>query len=126
MTNVEFVCLNIDVEITFCDCRFFKKQVSNVFIKIMIIFILIRDLDVDKHMTIEYVILFIYFLDQKNDVTIRIKIIKKMHLIDSFKINILLNNNVIDSKKIDVNILNKLIYIDNCEIIVNLKIRIFN
>ena len=56
-TDVESVCLNIDAEIILCDRQFFKKQTSNVFIKIMITFILIRDLDVDKHMTVEYVIL---------------------------------------------------------------------
>ena len=94
-----------------------------MFIKIMITFILIRELNVDKHMTIEYVILFMYFFNQKNDVTIKIKIIKKIHLIDNFKINMLLNNDVIESKKIDVNISNKSNYIDSCEIIVNFEIR---
>ena len=76
-------------------------------------------------MTIEYAILFMYFFYQKNDVTIKIKIkiIKKIHLIDNFKINMLLNNDVIKSEKIDVNISNKSIYIDNCEIIVNFEIR---
>ena len=123
--DVEFVCLNIDIKITFYNRQFFKKQISNVFIKIIITFISIRDLNVDKHMIIEYIILFMYFSDQKNDVTIKIKIIKKIHLIDNFKINMLLNNDVINSKKIDINISNKSIYIDNCEIIVNLKIRTF-
>ena len=75
-----------------------------MFIKIMIIFISIRELNVDKHMIIEYIILFIYFFDQKNDVIIKIKIIKKNYLIDNFEINMLLNNDVIESKKIDINI----------------------
>ena len=89
----------------------------------MITFISIRDLDVDKHITTEYVILFMYFFDKKNDVIIKAKIIKKIHLIDNFKINMLLSNDVIESKKIDVNISNKSIYIDNCEIIINFEIR---
>ena len=122
-TDVEFVCLIIDAEIIFCDRQFFKKQASNVFIKIMITFISIRDLDVDKHMTIEYIILFMYFFDQKNDVTIKIKIIREIHLLDNLKINMLLNNDVIESKKIDVNVSNKSTYIDNCEIIDNFEIR---
>ena len=37
-----------------------------------------RDLDVDEHMTIECAISFMYFSDQKNDVTIKTKIIRKM------------------------------------------------
>ena len=122
--DVEFVCLNIDAEIVFCNRQFFKKQTSNVSIKIMITFISIRDLNVDKHMTIEYVILSMYFSDQKNDVTIRAKITKKMHLVDNLKTNMLLNNDVIDSEKIDVNISNKSIYIDSCEITISLEIRI--
>ena len=89
----------------------------------MTTFISIRELDVDKHMTIEYAILFMYFFDQKNDVTIKTKIIKKIHLIDNFKTNMLLNNDVIESEKIDVNIFKKTIYIESCEIIASLKIR---
>ena len=121
--DVESVCLDIDAEIVFCDRQFFKKQTSNVFIKIMITFISIRDLDVDKHMTIEYVILFMYFSGQKDGVTIKAKIIKKIHLIDNFKTNMLLSNDVIESKKIDVSISNKSVYIDNCEIIVSFEVR---
>ena len=76
IVDVESVCLDIDAEIAFCDRQFFKKQTSNVFIRIMITFISIRELDVDKHITVEYIILSMYFFDQKNDVTIKIKIIK--------------------------------------------------
>ena len=121
--DVEFVYLDIDVEITLCDRQFFKKQASNVSIKIMITFILIRELDVDKHMTVEYAILSMYFFDQKNDVTIKTKITREIHLIDNLKTNMLLNNDVIESEKIDVNISNKSIYIDSCEVIVSLEVR---
>ena len=121
--DAESVCLNIDVEIAFCDRQFFKKQIPNVFIKIMTTFISIRGLDVDKHMTTEYAILFMYFPDQKDDVTVRTKIIKKIHLIDNFKANMLLSNDVIESKKIDVSISNKSVYIDSCEVIASLEIR---
>ena len=123
--EVESICLNTDVEIILCDRQFFMKQASNVFIRIMITFIFVRELDVDKHMTTEYVILFMYFFDQKNDNLVRAKIIREIHLIDNLKTNMLLRNDVIDSKKIDVNILNKSTYIDSCEIIVNLEVRTF-
>ena len=123
IVDVESVCLDIDAEIAFCDRQFFKKQASNVFIRIMITLISVRELDVDKHITVEYVILFMYFSDQKNDVTIKIKIIRKIHLIDNLKINMLLSNDVIESKKIDVSISNKSIYIDNYEVIVSFEVR---
>ena len=89
----------------------------------MITFISIRELDIDKHMTVEYVILFIYFSDQKNDVTVKTKITKEIHLIDNLKINMLLNNDVIESEKIDVSISNKSVYIDSCEVIASLEVR---
>ena len=89
----------------------------------MITFISVRDLDVDKHMTTEYAILFMYFLGQKDGVTVRAKIIKKIHLIDNFKTNMLLSNDVIESEKIDVSISNKSVYIDSCEVIVNFEVR---
>ena len=122
--DVEFVCLDIDAEITLCDRQFFKKQASNVFIRIMITFISIRDLNVDKHMTVEYAILSMYFSDQKNDITVKAKITKEMHLVDNLKTNMLLSNDVIDSEKIDVSISNKSAYIDSCEIIASFEVRI--
>ena len=90
----------------------------------MTTFISIRDLDVDKHMTVEYAILSMYFSDQKNGVTVRAKVTKKMHLVDNFKTNMLLSNDVIDSEKIDVSISNKSVYIDNCEVTISLEVRI--
>ena len=66
-----------------------------------------------------------YFEINKNDKSIKIIIIKKIHLINNLKVNMLLNIDFIDSKKIDINIFNKIVHIDNCEIIVFLKIRIF-
>ena len=123
--EVESICLDIDVDITLCDRQFFKKQVSNVLIRIMTISISVRDLDVDKHMTVEYVILSMYFSDQKNDNSIRVKITKEIHLIDNLKTNMLFGNNVIESEKIDVNIFKKTIYIESCEVTASLEIRTF-
>ena len=67
-----------------------------------------------------------YFFEvNKNDKSIKTMIIKKIHLINNLKINMLLSIDFINSKKIDINIFNKIVHIDNCEIIVTLKIRIF-
>ena len=89
----------------------------------MTTFISVRDLDVDKHMTVEYAILSMYFSDQKNDVTVRAKITRKIHLIDNLKTNMLLSNDVIESEKIDVSISKKTAYIESCEVIASLEIR---
>ena len=92
----------------------------------MTFFIFVRDVDSKKHFSNKYVIIFMYFFEiNKNDKSIKIIIIKKVHLINNLKINMLLNIDFINSKKIDINIFNKIVHIDNCEIIVFLKIRIF-
>ena len=44
----------------------------------------------------------IYFSNIKNDVKIRAKVIKKIHLINDFKIKILLKINIIKFEKINI------------------------
>ena len=110
----------------FFDTKFFKKKTLNIFIRIITFFIFVRDVDLKKHFSNKYVIIFMYFLEiNKNDKSIKIIIIKKIHLINNLKINMLLNIDLINSKKIDINIFNKIVHIDNCEITVFLKIRSF-
>ena len=90
----------------------------------MIFSISIRDVKTKKYQFNEYVIVFIYIFDHdKNENVVKIMIIKKIHLIDNFKINMFFEIDLIKSKKIDINILNKTIYIDNCDVIASLKIK---
>ena len=70
-----------------------------MFIRTIIAFIFVRNVDVVKHMSNKYIIVQIYFFNEKNSVSMRIIIIKKIHLIDNLKINILININLIESKK---------------------------
>ena len=66
-----------------------------------------------------------YFSNKnKNGNFVKTIIIKKIHLIDNLKTNMLINIDLIESKKIDINIFNRTAYIDNYKIIVFLKIRI--
>ena len=86
--------------------------------------IFVRDVDSKKHFSNKYAIVFMYFFNvNKNDKSIKVMIIKKIHLIDNLKANMLLNIDFIDSKKIDINIFNKIAHIDSCEVIAFLKIR---
>ena len=92
----------------------------------MTFFIFVRDVNSKKHFSNKYVNVFMYFFEvNKNDKSIKIIIIKKIHLINNLKVNMLLNIDFINSKKIDINIFNKIVHIDNCKIIIFLKIRIF-
>ena len=118
------ICLNIEVDIILSNKIFFKNHVSNIFIRKIIFSISIRDVKTKKYQFDEYVIVFIYIFDHdKDENVVKIMIIKKIHLIDNLKINMLFEIDLIESKKIDINILNKTIYIDNCDVIASLKIK---
>ena len=48
---------------------------------------------------------------------------RKIHLINEFKINILLNNDIIESKQIVIDVTKKSIYIDNIDVSITLNVR---
>ena len=49
-------------------------------------------------------------------------ITRKMHLMNKFKINILINNDIFDSKIFEMFMFNKTTYIKSCEIIISITI----
>ena len=123
--KLDYACLNTNFDIIFVDKTFFKTQTSNVLIRTMTFLISIRNLNTTKYFSIDYVIVFIYFNDEKNDKLIKTKIVKKIHLINELKINMLIDNDFIESKKIKINVINNFVYIDNCEIIIFLNVKTF-
>ena len=72
--KLDFECLNIDFDIILINRNFFKAQAFDMIIKKITTFISIRDLNINKHISDEYVIIDIYFLKYKNDNSIMIKI----------------------------------------------------
>ena len=105
---------------------FLKKQTSNAHIRTMITSLIVRDLKIIKHKINEYVIISIYIYD-KDDViekSIRACFIKKMHIVDDFKINILIENDIDEFENISISFKNKITHINNYEMIVSLKVRI--
>ena len=121
------VCFDIDVDVNLINENFFRRQNFDVSIRKMIIFLTIRDFDTNQHETINYVICFLYFENtQKNDVFFKIIIRRKMHLISHFKINMLIKNDIIIFENIVIDSTKKQIHIDNCDIIVFVKIRFRN
>jgi hypothetical protein len=52
-------------------------------------------------------------------------ITREIHLIDNLKINMFIENDFMKSKKIDINMTKKIVYIDNCDVIVILNVKIF-
>ena len=105
---------------------FFKKQILNIYIRIIITSLIVCNLKIIKHKIHEYIILSIYVYDKNNVIEklIQAYFIKEMHIVDDFKINILIKNNVDEFKNISIFSYNKTAYINNCEIIILLKIKI--
>ena len=91
----------------------------------MIFSISIRNLNTTKYFSIDYIIVLIYFNNKKNDKSIKIKIVKEIHLINELKINIFIDNDFIESKKIKINVINNFVYINNYEITIFLNVKTF-
>ena len=91
--------MNIDSEIIFVDRQFFFRQNFNVSIRIMITSLIVREINFDQHQIVDYVIVFMYFLDKKNDKIVKDMIRREVHLINNLKTNMFIENDVIDSKK---------------------------
>ena len=118
------VCLDTNVNIILVDREFFKRQTSNISIRTMIISISIRDLDTTQHWFNDYVIIFIYFSNKKNEIVVKAMITREIHLIDNLKINMLIENDFMKSKKIDINVTKEIAHIDSCDVIVALNVKI--
>lgn len=65
---------------TFADEIYFRTKFVNISIRIMILFIIVRDLKISKHIIKKYACCFMYFAEKKNDYLILVEVIKKIHL----------------------------------------------
>ena len=115
--------INNKINISLINEIFYRQQNSNIAIRKMIFFITIRELNTIQHENSDYVILFIYFSDNKDDSSIKTLIERKIHFVKNLKINMLINNNIIVFENIVFDVKKKLVNIDNCDIIVLMKIR---
>ena len=97
--------------------NFFSKQPKHISIRIMIIWITVRDLEINKHQIDKYAIIFMYFENKnKSDIIVKTIIIREIHLIKDWKANLLIENNIFEFEWIDISTFISTIYIDNCEI----------
>ena len=112
------------VEITLVDTQYFKNKLKNIFIRTMIFSITIRDLRFTKHSTNKYACCFMYFSEKnENDQSVLVEIIKEIHLIDSLKINFLIDNNVLNLELIDIFTFINTVFIESCNVIVSIIIK---
>ena len=115
-------CFNFDCSMTCEDRKMFRKRILNLIIKHLNKSIFVRDINNSMHNINEYVMIF-YFMKEKlsNDSNHLIKFIMKIHLINDFKTNILIDINVIKSQKMNLLFVNNILIIDACK---NLRILI--
>ena len=116
--------MNIDVKISFSDNNFVYKQKSNLVVRKMITFIIIRSLNTIQHKILKYVVLLCYIFEiDKNGKSVTTFIEKEFHLIKNLKVNMLINNNIIILKSIVIDTQKQQTNIRSCNVIASLKIK---
>jgi len=83
----------------------------------------VRDLGTTKHWSFKYAISNFYILNWKNKKDIIAYIQREVHFVDNLKINIFIGNYIIKSKDIVIDIKKREVYINNCNIIINVEIK---
>jgi hypothetical protein len=123
--NESQVCLDTKCNVILTNRNFIKINATHYIIRRMITFLNVRDLEINKHETFEYIIASIYFAEkiiQKK--LIREVIRREVHLIDDFKVNMLIENDILDLEDIFINDVNNKVIIASCQhMIISIEIR---
>ena len=117
------VCFDTDVNVTLIDAVFFHRQNSDVSIRQMITSLTMRDLDTSQHQSSDYAIVSMYFVDVKNDSSVKALIRREIHLVDNLKINMLIDNDVTVSEDVVLDLVKKQALIDSCDVTIALDVR---
>ena len=117
------VCFDIDVNVTLINAIFFHRQNFEVSIRQMITSLTMRDLNISQHQNSNYAIVSMYFVDVKNDNSIKAFIRREIHLIDNLKINMFIDNDVSVSKNVVLDLVKKQAFIDSCDVIIAFDVR---
>ena len=67
----------------------------------------IREIEVIVHESKKFVDELIYLSDIKDEISMLARIRREFHLIDDFKVKILIDNDIIDSERMNISIHNK-------------------
>ena len=117
-------CLNTEIDVTLADEKYFRTKFKNVSIRIMTISIIVRELKVIKHTINKYACCFMYFAEKKDDRSIFVEVIKEIHLMKNLKTNLLIENDVLNSELIDISTFTNSVFIESCEVIISICIKI--
>ena len=122
---VESIYLNINCDITLVDRQFLSKQSSITVVKTKFTSIFVIDIDDNKHEISEYVVVTIHVFDfNKQDKFVIIKIIREVYVVDELKVKMFIDTNVIESKQINIMISFNQTSIDNCDVIISIKLQV--
>ena len=120
----ESSCLNIETDITLTDTKFLQRQFKNISIRIMTTLITVRELETNRHQTNKYALVTMHFKNtNKIDQVVQAVIIRKIHLIDDLKVNLLIDNDILSSKLIDISTSINSTYIENCKMTIFISIK---
>ena len=78
---------------------------------------MIRDIEFNQYITIEYINFNIYVLNYSNNRSIKILFKYIIFVVNNLRIKMLIDINIFDIKNIDFIIFTRIDYIDNCNII---------
>ena len=117
------VCVDTKCETTLENRQFVKIKCFNAEIHTMTILLRIREIDAITHETNEYVRILILFSDTKFEKQVLTRIIKKIHLMNEFKVDLFIENDFLKSENCTINISNKKTSIVNYDVDINLSIK---
>ena len=117
------VCFDTNVSVTLINAIFFHRQNFDVSIRQMITSFTVRDLDISQHQNSNYAIVSMYFVDVKDDNSIKTFIRREIHLINNLKINMFIDNDVIVSESVVLDLIKKQTLIDNCDVTIVFDVR---
>ena len=109
------------------DQRFLNDLKLSNLIKKFKKFIIVKNIDIVKHIIDDYLLLFIYIKKQIDDQFVVVHFRREIHVINNLKIKLLLKINVMSSKRIIIDLNQRQFFIKNCQnLTIKLKIIVKN
>ncbi len=108
----KLICLNTGCIMSLINRSFLKKQISNILIKWISLFIVIQELRTKTHYYDEYTVLIIYLPDNNDQLAI---IIKEMHIVNNLNIKMLIDINILILENIFIMLSSRKAIVSSCD-----------
>ena len=114
------LCLNIDCAMSLIDRKWLHVLLSNVVVRQIAEFVMIREIDDREHFSADYVNLDFYIDDKIKNKSIIVHIKRDVHIVDNLKIKILIDFDIICSKEMIVDLQKWKFTIVNCDLTISI------